>query len=220
MTDLITIVEKEKIVAKKAVRTTSIVSVLLLLFVIVEVVFIRHTFHEKLASKNVASIVMDTAYINVPDLEAQLLVSAKELAPVLAEEFIFYALTLIHDVGPLATDNILLLADMIMDDFRIQAVPVLQERLFELYDNLYQSRDSISDPILVKSAINELLDLWEIEFQKQLDLGFNLAVDYIDDEVSILVNVPEEDLTKRQIAEKQLLACSQILFNRLSVTSE
>ena len=220
MSDLLVLIETEKKNLEKALKISTAVSVLLVILVSAEVLFIRHVFHQKLTPKNVAMMAMDAVYGNLPEINNQLLLGAEQNAPILADQFVAYSIDTIRNLQPLVYDNLIVLTDQLMAEVKAQGVPAFQKMLLELYANIAENKEKLSDQQFAEQAVRNLLDEWQLEFQKQLDAGFNIAVDYLGNETSILLAVPENELTKKQAAEKQLLACSQILIDRLAADQE
>lgn len=216
MTKLLSRVESEKKCVEKNLKVSVVVSILLVCLVLAEVIFIRHTFHTKLTPESVAMMVMDGVSGQIPALNEQLLAGAQQNAPVLADQFVAYAVEMIRGLQPMMYDNIYVLTDQLMLDIKAQCVPGFQKTMLDLYADIEKHREKLTDEQFVEEVIGNLLDLWQAEFQKQLDEGFNLAVDYLDDEMSILLAVPDQELTKKNVAERQLLACSHILIDRLA----
>ncbi|MCU0857052.1 MAG: hypothetical protein MUC65_01435 [Pontiellaceae bacterium] len=216
MSALLNMVESEKKSIEKNLRISMIISAALVILVVAETAFISYTFHTKLTPENVAVMALDAVSGQIPALNSQLLLGAEQNAPILADQFVAYAIDTIRSLQPMMYDNLNVLTDQLMSEVKLRCAPVFQKTLLDLYADIEKNREKLTDRQFVKEAIGNLLDLWQEEFQKQLDEGFNPAVNYMNDEMSILLAIPDQELTKKNAAERQLLACSHILIQRLA----
>jgi hypothetical protein len=214
------LIENEKKSVEKSVKTAKIISLLLILLVFAEVVFIRQTIHKKLAPKNVATMVVDGVYGQIPEINRQLLLSAEQNAPILASQFVEYTIDTIRNLEPMTYNSVMVLTDQLMSEIKTKGVPEFQKLLLDIYSDVALNREKLSNQQFAEEAIKNLLDAWQLEFQKQLDSGLNLAVDHFGNEMSILLTTPDQQMTKKQAAEKQLLACAHILIDRLAADHE
>lgn len=208
--------EAEKRGLEKSVKTTKIVAVLLVGFVCAEVLFIRHTFRKNLAPDNVATMVADGICGQIPEINRQLVLNANQNAPMLASQFVEYTINTIQNLEPMTYDSVMVLTDQLMLEIKEKGVPEFQKVVLETYAHTADHEEKLTNQQFAEQAVKNLLDEWQMGFQKHLDEGFNLAVDHLGNEMAILLTTPDMQLTKKQAAEKQLLACAHILVERLS----
>lgn len=216
MQNLMNLVEQEKASVSKSLKITTVLSVLLVTLVLVEVVFIRTTVRNKITPDNVALMLTQAAYNQIPVLNERLLTGTYQTAPVVADQLVEYSLQILRGVNPVAKENILLLTDKVLVDIRAQGAPAFQKVILEVYDGIYANKNQLKDEAFVKSTVNELLDQWQTELQKKIDEGLKGSLVKMNDEVSNLLSTPDAIMTKKQIAQKKMLICSRILIDRLS----
>ncbi len=214
MNDILNLVETEKSSVSRSLKITSWISGILMILVFAEVLYVRTALRSVLMPEKVGVIAVNSVYDYIPKLNQMLVESTTTAAPLAADALVDYSLKMISGIGPITKDNTLLLVDKLMAGLRTEGAPAFQKVLLDVYGGVYAERHNLKDPEFVGGAVNELLDTWEMELERELGKGAGHSLNYLDEQVQALYMTPDQHLTPRQRAQKRTLICGQILIDR------
>ena len=218
MNDLITLVEKEKSTVARSLKITTAASILLVVLVLIEVIYIRTTVRQRMGPKSVALLLTDAVYNQIPLVNDAILLKSYETAPIVADQFVEHSLQMLRDIPPVAKANTLELTDTLLSKLEAQGgADAFQQLVLEVYGMVEANKEDFSNDSFVRIAATDLMDEWEKTLEVQVkESGISKTIRKMDTEISVLLATPQKKLTKKQIAQKRMLACTRILFDRLT----
>jgi hypothetical protein len=216
MKSILEIVETQKNKASRRLKLTSWACIALMILVLAEVVYVRTALRSSLGPENVGMLVAQSAYNYIPQIDTMLVEGAKNSAPATADAFVDYSLQVINNVGFVAKENTMLLIDELLSKLREERIPVFQEMLIEVYGGIYAERENLKDPEFVGEVVDELFVIWETQLENEMNKGLSQTINHLDERIATLYETPADQLSDQQLAQKRVIACGQILVDRLS----
>jgi len=214
MNDVLNFVKTERDKVERSLKITSWISIALMMMVFTEALYVRIALRSALMPEKIGSIAINSVYEYIPELNRMLVESTATAAPLAADALVDYSLKIISGIGPITQENTLLLVDKLMADLHAEGAPAFQKVLLDAYGDVYAERDNLQNPEFAQIAINDLLDIWELELEGKLGNGTTHSLDYLDKQIQALYVTPDPLLTPRQRAQKRTLICGQILVDR------
>jgi hypothetical protein len=183
---------------------TSLIYIIILLFVIVYTAYTTITFKELATPKTVAELLIMKTEQVIPNINKYLTQNTNSLADKFAIQTVDYARTLIPSVGLVVQGQLDVTVKQINDDFNRKYLPTINEYLKENKTDIISNINTLSDEEAAKTLAKEIM--------KQVDPGildisneFNAKMIKFKKEINHLAYSPNSKLTKKELAHKRAI---------------
>lgn len=207
----------ERTSADKGFKLTIAVYGILVLIVIFYTGYIVKEFKEKATPQTIASMMSGYAEEQLPVMKGYLKENVKEQAPVWAEKAVDYSISIIPQLEDVGKKQVDVLVDNMVAQFNQEHFPKLQEFCFQNLDKTFKDADIISDEKMSGAIADVLVERIDDHINQVVNDKFYYKLNELRAEVDKVLAKPDNKLTKKERAEKDVLIYWTFLVNHAEV---
>jgi len=191
--------------AKLNVFFTIIVYIILAGFIMMYTTFVMYTFKEVATPEVIAELLVGSVQDGVPALTEDINSHSDKYAEMLAKMTIEYARNTIPEVKILIKNYLNNVANVINNEMNTRCYPIISE-YFKIHKaDILEAFNTMTDQEAMAHVINQLIN----ELDECIDILRLPTIESINNlkaDISRLAITPNDKLTKRELAEKRLIA--------------
>ena len=196
--------EKEKQYTRSIIRTT-VIYVILFLFVLGYTTFIYQSFKTSATPEAIAGIVVDYARSRLPDAVMSL---RKELQPAgerLARKSVDMLLDAVPQAGNIVRDLIGTQVNELITYVEDRQMPVLYKLVDEQIADVLKAHKEVKDEKLMTYFPDLAAEKISLEMKKVVTADVFNGIQDLENQLQVLRNTPNQKLLRRQYCEKMLI---------------
>jgi hypothetical protein len=187
-------------------RITAVVYCVLVVFVIGYTSFIMGKINELVTPEIVSTHLRMTLEDQLPSLRADLVKASKDMSPQLADYLVNSSKAMIPSVEDKLKNIIDLQVNNLTTSIKSDIQPVLVTIIDDNAKEINFTADTLKDEAAANQLARALVDEIEIEIEKAIGGEFRKRIALLDADLDAIANKPLSMMTRREAAERKLIA--------------